>query len=195
MDQVRAEEAVPDLIGHFSTWWRGDPLPTLRTVPALTAEPCEDDRLVASLTGLEVRTVRDRLQRGHRPWLARIGDVPVGWGWVAAREAKIPELGITFALLPEDRYLWDFTTLPAWRGHDVYPALLQAILVEEGAMRFWIGHGRDNAASARGMAKAGFREVGTAHRRADGQLMFVPSASAERAAAAVVYLSLPMTDL
>ena len=33
MDQVRAEEAVPDLIGHFSTWWRGDPLPTLPAVP------------------------------------------------------------------------------------------------------------------------------------------------------------------
>ena len=45
------------------------------------------------------------------------------------------------------------------------------------------------------MVKAGFREVGTAHRRPDGQLLFVPSAPAERAAAAVVYLSLPMTDL
>ena len=86
-------------------------------------------------------------------------------------------------------------TLPPWRGHDVYPALLQAILVEEEATRFWIGHDRDNEASARGIAKAGFREVGTAHRRPDGQLLFVPSASAERAAAAVVYLSLPMTDL
>ena len=195
MDQVRAEEAVPELIGHFSTWWRGDPLPRLRAVPALTAGSCQDVRLVSSLTGLAAGAVRERLQRGHRPWLARIGDEPVGWGWVAAREAEIPELGITFALQPGDRYLWDFTTLTAWRGHDVYPALLQAILVEEEAMRFWIGHGRDNAASARGLAKAGFCEVGTAHRRADGQLMFVPSASAERAAAAVVYLSLPMTDL
>ena len=100
-----------------------------------------------------------------RGWPA-LATVPVGWGWVAAREAEIPELGITFALLPGDRYLWDFTTLPAWRGHDVYPALLQAILVAEEATRFWIGHDRDNAASARGMAKAGFREVGTAHRRA-----------------------------
>ena len=105
---------------------------------------------------------------GHRPWLARIGKVPVGWGWVAAREAEIQELGFSFALLPGDRYLWDFTMLPAWRGHDVNPALLQAILVE-GATRFWIGHDRDNAASARGMAKAGFREVGTAHRPPDGQ--------------------------
>ena len=99
---------------------------------------------MASLMGLDAGAVRDRLQRGHRPWLARIGDEPVGWGWVAAREAEIPELGITFALLPGDRYLWDFMTLPAWRGHDVYPALLQAILVAEGATRFWIGHDRDN---------------------------------------------------
>jgi hypothetical protein len=195
MDQARAEEAVPELIGHFYTWWRGDPLPRLRAVPALTAASCQDDRLVARLMSLDAGAVRERFQRGHRPWLARIGDEPVGWGWVAAREAEIPELGITFALLPGDRYLWDFMTLPAWRGHDVYPALLQGILVAEGATRFWIGHDRDNAASARGMAKAGFREVGTAHRRADGQLMFVPSAPPERAAAAVVYLSLPMTDL
>jgi hypothetical protein len=132
---------------------------------------------------------------GHRPWLARIGEVPVGWDWVAAREAEIPEWGISFALFPGDRYLWDFTTLPVWRGHDVYAALLRAILVEEGATRFWIGHDQDNAASARGMAKARFREVGTAHRRANGQLLFVPSALAERAAAAVVCLSLLMTDL
>jgi hypothetical protein len=195
MDQSRAQEATPVLIGHFSTWWRGDPLPRLRAVPDLAVAPCADDRLVASLMGIDVGAVRERIQRGHRPWLARIGEVPVGWGWVAASEAEIPELGITFALQPGDRYLWDFMTLPPWRGHDVYPALLHAILVAEEATRFWIGHDRDNPASARGMAKAGFHEVGTAHRRPDGQLMFVPSASAERAAAAVVYLSLPMTDL
>lgn len=121
MDQARAEEAVPELIGHFYTWWRGDPLPRLRAVPALTAVPCQDDRLVASLTGLDARAVRDRLQRGHRPWLARIGDEPVGWGWVAACEAEIPELGISFALLPGDRYLWDFMTLPRGGGTTSIP--------------------------------------------------------------------------
>ena len=104
MDQARAEEAVPELIGHFSTWWRGDPLPRLRAVPAFTVVPCEDDRLVPSLTGLDAGTVRERLQRGHRPWLARIGEVPVGWGWVATREAEILELAITFALLLGDYY-------------------------------------------------------------------------------------------
>ena len=154
MEQSRAEEAIPELIGHVSTWWRGDPLPTLPAVPDLAVAPCADERLVANVMGLAAGTVQERLQCGHRPWLARIGDEAVGWGWVAAREAEIPELSITVALLPGDRYLWDFMTLPAWRGHDVYPALLQAILVAEGAMRFWIGHDRDNAASARGMVKA-----------------------------------------
>jgi hypothetical protein len=34
MDQSRAQEAAPVLIGHFYTWWRGDPLPTLPAVPS-----------------------------------------------------------------------------------------------------------------------------------------------------------------
>ena len=190
----RAEASAPALVGHFYAWWRGDPLPALPPVPGLTAAPSEDDRLVAGLMGTDEGAVRERRRRGHRPWLARIVDEPAGWGWVATGEAGIPELGVAFALPPGERYLWDFVTLPAWRGHGVYPALLRAILAQEGATRFWIGHDRGNAASARGIAKAGFRDVGVAHRLPDGRLAFVPRAPADRAAAAAALLGLPLAD-
>lgn len=194
MDQSRAEEEVAELIGHFYTWWRGDTLPTLQPVPNLTAVPTEDDRLVANLMGIDEEGVQTRLRRDHRPWLARIGDELVGWGWIATSQAGIPELGVAFVLRPGDRYLWDFVTVPSWRGHGVYPALLQAIVAQEEATRFWIGHDRDNAASARGIAKAGFREVGTAHRLTDNRLVFAAAEADDRAAAAAGLLNLPMSD-
>ena len=191
----RAEAAGgPELVGHFYAWWRGDPLPPLPPVPGLTAVPSEDERLVASLSGIGDGAVRERVRRGHRPWLARIAGEPAGWGWVATGEASIPALDVAFALPPGDRYLWDFVTLPAWRGRGVYPALLQAILAQEEAERFWIGHDRDNAASARGIAKAGFREVGAAYRLPDGRLVIVPRGPADRVGAAVALLGLPTTD-
>ena len=184
----------PELVGHFYAWWRGDPLPPLAPVPGLTTAPGEDERLVARLSGIGEGAVRERVRRGHRPWLARIAGEPAGWGWVAAGEAGIPELGVAFTLSPGDRYLWDFVTLPSWRGRGVYPALLRAILAQEGAERFWIGHDRGNAASARGIAKAGFREVGAAYRLPDGRLVFVPSGPTDRVVAAAMLLGRPIPD-
>ena len=39
--------------------------------------------------------------------------------------------GLSWPLGPQDRHLWDFVTLPAYRGRGVYPHLLQAILRAE----------------------------------------------------------------
>ena len=56
---------------------------------------------------------------------------PVGYGWAATRRASIGELGLAFALPRDERYLWDFATLPAYRGLGLYPRLLQAMLRAE----------------------------------------------------------------
>lgn len=184
----------PDLVGLFYTWWRGDPLPALSPVPDLVAAPSGDEPLVATVTGTDVETVRERMHHDHQPWLARIGDEPVGWGWVASSEAVIPELGIATTLSPGDRYLWDFATQPAWRGRGVYAALLQAILAQEGAARYWIGHDVGNIASGRGMNKAGLRVAGAVRRMEDGHMAFVPDGAADRAEAAAAFLGLPMID-
>jgi hypothetical protein len=88
----------------------------------------------------------------------------VAYGWVAAGEASIGELTISFGMAAQDRYLWDFQTLPQWRGLRIYPRLLQGIMrhaaLEDG--RFWIINAPENVASAKGIGKAGFRVVGAA---------------------------------
>lgn len=188
--------AVPGghLVGRFYAWWCGDPLPPVASPSGLTAAPSDDASLAAAATGMDVEEVRERMQRGHRPWIARVGGEVAGWGWVATRQAGISELGIEITLQPDERYLWDFVTPPAWRGRGVYTALLHAILAGEGADRYWIGHDEGNTPSARGIEKVGFREVGTARCLADGRIAFAPDGPADRAAAAAELLGLPVVE-
>jgi GNAT superfamily N-acetyltransferase len=160
-------------IGVFATWWRGDPLPNLRHLGGFTGGPTDDIGLLARLTGREPDVVRARLGQANRAYVARIGAEIVGYGWSAARDVAIGELGLGFTLPSGDRYLWDFATLPVWRGRGVYPHLLQAILrSEEGAAsRFWIGYDWDNVASARGVARAGRRVVAEVDRLPSGLIL------------------------
>jgi hypothetical protein len=55
---------------------------------------------------------------------------------------------------------------------------------ESEAERFWLGHDMDNYASARGIAKAGFRETGVVFRRLAGGFVLIPREPLARAAAA-----------
>jgi GNAT superfamily N-acetyltransferase len=85
----------------------------------------------------------------------------VAYGWVATRRAEIGEMDLSFVIPQCDRYLWDFGTVPAWRGQGIYPRLLQSIVARESekAQRFWIISAPENAASALGIQRAGFRPV------------------------------------
>src|SRR5690349_10043521 len=105
------------------TWWQGDLLPTLRALDGFHAVASDDVQLLAALTGREETEVQRRLLSHHRPYVASIGKVPVAYGWVALEGADIGELDVQFTLPRGDRYLWDFKTLPAWRGRGIYPRL------------------------------------------------------------------------
>ena len=147
----------------FAAWWRGDPLPALPPLPEFTVEWAPDSALVERLTGLPRAEVQRRHANGNQAVAALLADEPAGYGWVARERGAIAELDFAFALPPGNRYLWDFATLAQYRGRGVYPHLLQAILRQEsasGAERIWIGYEAGNGASARGIAKAGFAEVG-----------------------------------
>jgi GNAT superfamily N-acetyltransferase len=182
-------------IGLMHTWWRGDPLPILPPLPGLTIAPVADPRSILPLCWLAEGDVRGRLDRNHRLWLARLPGAPVAYGRVATTEAQIGGLGITLALPPGNRYLWDFVTLPPWRGRGIYPRLLQAILAhEDTSERFWIGHDVGNDASRRGIERAGFALTATLYRQPDGRFVFVPAASIERALATSVLLDVPLID-
>jgi GNAT superfamily N-acetyltransferase len=186
---VEREEPV----GLLYAWWRGDPLPTLPPFPGLTLATVADERAVAAVSGIDPRSFHERLRHRHQPWLARLAGDPVGSGWVATAEAVIGELGIKLAIPPGDRYLWDFCTVPAWRGRGIYPRLLQAILRRErDAAKFWIGHDFGHTASARGIAKAGLHAVGALYHSPDGRFQLCALGAVERAAAGAALLGVPL---
>ena len=145
----------------IATWWSGDPRPNLSPLAGLDVSPATDIASVAQINQLAPAEVRRRIANGNRPYLASRGGVPAAYGWVAAERVDIGELGIETALPAGDRYLWDFGTLPAFRGLGVYPRLLDAIRTHEleRASRFWIIHAPENAPSGVGMSRAGFESV------------------------------------
>lgn len=161
--------------GSWYTWWRGDVLPPLPPLAGFHAEVVSEPARAAALTRVSIEEARARAGQEHRAYAAYMRDEPVGWGWLATREASIGELGLTFQLPPGNCYLWSFETVPAWRGRGVYHHLLQYIIAHEMAKaeRFWIGHEPGNRASARGILQAGFDWVGELAIAPDGKMWLV----------------------
>lgn len=180
----------------LATWWSGDPLPSLAPLPDFHARAIMDVALLARLAALDPFEVERRQAGGHQPYVALLGDAPVAYGWVAGAGAEIGELGVSFVLPRGDRYLWDFATLPAWRGRGTYPHLLQGIVAAEAAeaARLWIIHAPENRASCRGIAKAGFAPVGELSFRADGSAGFRSYDRPERARVGAALLGVPLLD-
>ena len=142
----------------FATRHRDDPATSLSPIEGMSVRRELDASAMASLQGRSTEEMSSRFAAGHRAYLAIIDGQPAAWGWVATRSADIGELGATLSLEPDERYLWNFVTLPAYRGLGIYPRLLQAIVRAESAeaKRFWIGYAPENYASGAGIRKAGF---------------------------------------
>jgi GNAT superfamily N-acetyltransferase len=179
----------------FATWWRGDPLPELPSLPSFSARRVARWDDARRVTGLTEDRALVRYQGGHRLYAAYLGEQAVAYGWAAKATGGIEELDFSFLVPGGNCYLWDFVTLPAWRGRGIYPHLLQEIVRQEDRIeRFWIGYEAHNEASARGISKAGFRVVGDLA-VADGRVAsFVVFESGERAQAAGALLGLPIVE-
>jgi GNAT superfamily N-acetyltransferase len=181
----------------LSTYWIEDDFSPLSVLSGFDVVIDFD---LHELTGINLITQSEglaRLNDGHLPYVARMDGNPVGYGWVATREASIGELDLTFELRSDDRYLWDFATLPNWQGHGLYPRLLQTILERESknAKRFWIIHAPENLPSGAGMHKAGFEFVGQLSFTTDGSVGLAPfSDTIERARSGAALLSVPLID-
>lgn len=177
----------------FATWWRGDPLPHLSPLPTFSAHRSTDTQLIARLTNRSPELFTTRFQTGNRLYLAFMGEVLVGYGWVATQEGSISQLEISFTIPSGSCYLYSFLTLPEWRGHGIYPHLLQIIIHHEQLIdRFWIGYLPDNTASARGISKAGFHVVSDlviSEGHVSGLTLFEES---ERALASADFFQLPI---
>lgn len=193
MDTPSAQPPASQPVGLFYAWFRGDPLPELEPLDGFSLCKVSDRDLLAAISDLNPEDVARRLRDGHQPYLAVIDGRPAAYGWSAWRQAEIGELGVAFRLPEGNRYLWDFVTLPDWRGMGFYPRMLQGIIKSEldEAERFWIGHDLGNDASARGIAKAGIPVVGEVWISQRGPVL-VPWESYERAEAAAAILNLPL---
>lgn len=188
----------------FATWWRSDHLHQLPHLAGFYAGPTDDAAMLAQLANLEITEVERRLHEGHRPYVAWLNDQPTAYGWMATQTAHVGELDITITLSPTYRYLWDFATLPAWRGRGIYPRLLQAILMKERATveRFWIIAAPENQASSAGISKAGFTSIAHLSFQRQGQPGLAPMNSPKnsqinneaRLAAASTLLQVPILD-
>jgi len=84
------------------------------------------------------------------------------YGWVTLTFQAMGESGWMFKAPIGDAYLYDFATLPQYRGRGYYPALLRYIvadLAKQDIGRAWIGTAPGNDVSARSIARAGFQKV------------------------------------
>lgn len=181
----------------FATFWTEDTLIPIASLPGFTAGPAFDWDELAEINHLSHAEVIDRLNDGHRPYVARMDGQAIAYGWLATRKVSIGELDINVELPSGDRYLWDFATLPDWQGHGLYPRLLQSILEQEiqNAERFWIIHAPENLPSGAGMSKAGFEFVGQLSFTVDGKAGLAPYAdTTERARIGADLLQVPLIE-
>jgi GNAT superfamily N-acetyltransferase len=137
-----------------------DVVPVVEARVTLDARPEFRPETMAGLQQRSVAEIEGRLQAGHRAYVAWRGAEAAAFGWAATRTASIGELGFSFSITPDERYLWNFVTLPPHRGLGIYPRLLDAIVrAEHAAERFWIAYAPENGASATGILRAGFQVV------------------------------------
>lgn len=159
---------------EFGTLWALEtaerlPPPIPARVPVTFAEArAADLPELAAAMGLATTVKLQKRLQGHgqnrrRCFLIReSGGTIAAYGWVTHGVECVGELERIFHLQSNEAYLWDFVTEPAWRGQRLYSALLSYIIYQlhrEGVPRIWIGAGRQNRPSVRGIANAGFDHV------------------------------------
>jgi ribosomal protein S18 acetylase RimI-like enzyme len=104
---------------------------------------------------------QERLKRGEQFWTAQHEERIVSYCWATRDPVEIGEVRCMVSPRDDEVYLYDAFTFPEYRGHNLYPALLQRILEhsgQQGLRRALIFVLSDNMASIRGVQKAGFRE-------------------------------------
>jgi len=198
-DRLSPEQLPERPVGLFYAWWRGDELPPLPRTAHVIVEHDPSAAVIRQVVDLTDAQIRQRYSEGNRALVARVDGVPAGIGWASTGRVEIGELGLDFNLPRGNCYLWDFVTLPEWRGRGIYTTLLQSFLREraEAIQRFWIGHDLGNDASARGILRAGFQVVGEVYAVPGVGPVYVasPGMDIERARAAAELLGIPILEL
>lgn len=105
-----------------------------------------------------------RLAKARRGYIGQIPgiDIWAAYGWVALETEPMGNSGYAFQPPPGDAWLYDFATLPDYRGRGYYGILLHYILKDLASLgvgRAWIATAPGNSVSARSIARAGFTLV------------------------------------
>ena len=144
---------------------------TLNKVPINfhKVNPEEADRLQAAMEKSGHYPPGDapnRLAAGREAYVGEVrgplGTVMVTYGWVALTAEPMGNTGCSFDPPPGDAYLYDFATVPDYRGQGFYPALLRYILDDltgRGIQRAWIGTAPGNTPSVKSIRRAGFSKI------------------------------------
>ncbi len=180
----------------LGTWWRGDALPEFPALPSFSIRLSTDREFIAKLNNISLQEFDARIQTGNHAYLAFIDEQLAAYGWVATQGGGVREIQLSFTLPPQNRYLWDFQTLPEWRGRGIYPHFLQAIIHQEMqlAERFWVLYAPGNTAAEHSICKAGFLFVGElvlTQGHVSGFSLFNKS---ERAHVGATILNLPIVE-
>jgi len=143
-----------------------DPAPAGFAMLRLSGHDCRDVNRAESAmarAGEEAAVVSARLlhEDDFFGWVS--GDEVVSFGWVA----RADRVTAGVRLVPDGRrvFLYNFHTLPSFRGLGLYPGLLRRMRSElsmDGVTEFIIDVSARNTASRRGIEKAGFTLVARA---------------------------------
>jgi len=142
-----------------------EPIPAVAPLIEVAFQQAGPEALPALAPAMDPGALADfrkRLEAGRRLYAAWSAGQIAAYGWVSYEQEFVGELNLRLKLLPDEAYIWDCLTLPAYRQKHLYSALLGHILRElrTGPTRqVWIGADKDNLPSQRGIARAGFHPV------------------------------------
>lgn len=105
-----------------------------------------------------------RLQDGQACAVARHGKVVVAYCWLTSSPVRVVEIDRVVVPGPEEVYLYDAFTVPAWRGCGLFSTLLLYLLADahgRGRKRALIFVRAGNRASRHAIERVGFELFGT----------------------------------
>jgi len=143
---------------------RDDPRPAQLGEGDVTIAPIARDALerLDALGPFDRAVGERRLDRGDLCYGAWLGGELAHYSWVQrGGDHVIDPAGVTVAVDDGDVWIYNCRTGDAFRGKGLYPRTLARILDDAfaaGAQRAWIYNEESNAASERGIVRAGFQQ-------------------------------------
>ena len=147
--------------------WCGEDLPQVMVKYPIEIRVGDetDVNLIASFHGYtadapEIQSLKQRLGKGDKPYLAFCGRTLAHVAWVCKRDkVEMDEIWGSIAFGRNEAYIMDCKTGFVFRGRNIYPEVLQRILQDlmaENIDKVYIACGMSNETSMRSIKKAGF---------------------------------------